>query len=88
VAAQLPPLHSKKLRIPYHRLYGRTQDRADKPEVTEMYYWEPQKTLIAVGRLNFSYLRLKITLTARQAACVFCKPNLSEIHLVGRRVRL
>ena len=46
----------------------------------------PKKTLIVAGRLNLSHLRLAKTLTARQAACVFCKPNLSEIHLVGRHV--
>ena len=45
----------------------------------------PLKTLITVGRLNFSHLRLAKTLTARQAACVFCKSNLSKIHLAGRR---
>ena len=35
--------------------------------------------------LNFSHLRLAKTLTARQAACAFCKSNLSKIHLAGRR---
>ena len=45
------------------------------------------KTLITVGRLNFSHLRLAKTMTARQAACVFCKSNLTIIHLAGRRDR-
>ena len=34
--------------------------------------------LITVGRLNFSHLRLAKTLTARQAACIFCKSNLTK----------
>jgi hypothetical protein len=50
-------------------------------------FWTPLKTPIAAGRLNLSHLRLAKTLTARQAACVFCQLNLSKIHLVGRRVR-
>jgi hypothetical protein len=45
-----------------------------------------KKTLIAAGRLNLSQLCLAKALTARQAACAFCKPNLSKIHLVWRRV--
>ena len=45
----------------------------------------PLKTLITVGWLNFSHLRLEKTLTARQVACVFCKSNLTKTHLAGRR---
>ena len=41
-------------------------------------YRAPLKTLINVGRLNFSHLRLAKTMTARQAACVFCKSNLTK----------
>ena len=48
-------------------------------------YRAPLKTLITGGRLNFSHLRLAKTLTARQAACTFCKTNLTKIHLAGRR---
>jgi hypothetical protein len=43
------------------------------------------KTLITVGWLNFSHLRLAKTLTASQAACDFCKSNLTKIPLAGRR---
>ena len=34
---------------------------------------------------SISHLLLAKTLTARQAACVFCKHHLAKIHLVGLR---